>query len=93
MQNHLRGSVLNDKLTGLILTIEEEGVLQIPFSELTIKRREKLYLVLSINSQSSRIVEINDPAFIHAYFQFNKSGAYENWYYKILHAGIRYILH
>ncbi len=77
----------NDTLTGLILTIEEEGVLQIPFSDLTIKRREKLYLVLSINSQNSRIVEINDPAFIHAFFQFNKSGSYENWHYKILHAG------
>ena len=77
----------NDTLTGLILTIEEDGVLQIPFSDLTIKRREKLYLVLSINSQNSRIVEINDPAFIHAFFQFNKSGSYENWHYKILHAG------
>ena len=32
--------------SGLILTMEEEGVLHLPFSELTIKRREKSYLIL-----------------------------------------------
>lgn len=77
----------NKTLTGLTLTMEEEGIMQLPFSDLTIKRREKSYLILSINAQNSRIIEINDPAFIHAFFQFNKTGSYENWYYKILNAG------
>lgn len=72
---------------GLILTMEEEGVLHLPFSELTIKRREKSYLILSIQKSNSRIIEIKDAVFIDAFFHFNKSSSKENWYYRILHAG------
>ena len=61
--------------SGLILTMEEEGVLNLPFSELTIKRREKSYLILSIKNTNSRIIEIKDAVFIDAFFHFNKSGS------------------
>ncbi len=77
---------------GLILTLEEEGVLHLPFSELTIKRREKSYLILSIQKSNSRIIEIKDAVFIDAFFHFNKSNSRENWYYRIVHAGTAFHL-
>ncbi|MBK9637888.1 MAG: hypothetical protein IPO63_08735 [Bacteroidetes bacterium] len=83
---------INKTNSGLILTLEEEGVLHLPFSELTVKRREKSYLILSIQKSNSRIIEIKDAVFIDAFFHFNKSNSRENWYHRIVHAGTAFHL-
>lgn len=73
--------------SGLLLSIEGEETLYLPFSDIVVRHREKSLLIICSRSNTGRVIEFNDALFIASFFQHNKALPREHLYDRFIHAG------
>lgn len=71
----------------LLIESEDETPIAVPFTHLKINHREKALLILGTKDATRRTLEIRNPFFITAWFEYNKETGGGMWYHRLLRAG------
>lgn len=78
---------LNAGTQELVIEPQDEAPLVTSLSGWKISHREKQLLILASVDETRRILEIRNPYFIAAWFQYTRQNTGDIWYHRLLNAG------
>lgn len=78
---------LNAATQELVIESEDEAALVTPMSRWKINHHDKHLLILASTDETRRILEIRNPYFSAAWFQYNRQPGNDLWYHRLLRAG------